>query len=185
LSFWLAVNGTQLQVSRARNFFEIRGFLKKIRNFSFHWIWSVFTFCEWKAELEQTCEGLLTPSSDSLMDSSLTIPSSWPDGWNLIPEKEAGALPANTSGGDGVVERNLPLRFAVDADDDAAAWGGESLLLLTLPRHEKAPLLLLLLWLLCQAASSVNKRQKIYSNEVTARALIDWFACSLASESKI
>ena len=142
-----------------------RRFSKK-KNWKF-FFWALFIesgtfslFCKWKAELEQTCEGLLTPSSDSLMDSSLTIPSSWPDGWNLIPENEAGALPANTSGGDGVVERNLPLRFAVDAEDDAAAWGGESLLLLTLPRHEKAPLLLLLLWLLCQAASSVNKRQK-------------------------
>ena len=116
------------------------------------------------------------PSSDSLMDSSLAMPSSlltwW---WRNLPANDAGALPLK--GGDGVVERNLSLRLARDDDDpfnddvapppDAAVMtpcGGESLLLLTLPRHEKAPLLLLLLWLQCQAANSSVTKQKHEEN---------------------
>lgn len=109
----------------------------------------------WLKKSKQTCE-FDWVSSDSLMDSSLTIPSSPDVVWYLCSSaKEAGALPANTSGGDGVVERHLALRLAPD-EVEAAACGGESPLLLTLPRQEKAPLLLLLLWLLCQAASSVD-----------------------------
>ena len=59
-----------------------------------------------------------------------------------------------TSGGEGVAERNLSLRprtpegatlTPVFGAATAAPCGGESPLLLTLPRHEKAPLLLLVL----------------------------------------